>query len=104
MSKGNPDFFFTIEEPMEENWVDHLKLLPQAIQDITAHNLIKYNNIEMAQNLIETGDDNEPAPENTPTEHEGGEGASYLAIWGHAQPCAVICADLRMFFLLSSKH
>ena len=86
MVEGDPDFFFTSDEPREENPPEGLELLTEEIRDITNHDVINVNDIKMIQNLVEIDDDNKPAPENTPRAGDGPQ-PSVFGEWGHSGIC-----------------
>jgi hypothetical protein len=62
-SEGDPDFFFTMA-PVGENFeAEEQETVPGEIHDIIEHGIIQPDDIEIARNLVEIDDDNEPAPE-----------------------------------------
>jgi hypothetical protein len=84
-SEGDPDYFFTIA-PAEENLVAAApEFVPQEIQDMVERGTPEPEDIYLAQNnIVETDDDNKPAPENLPQEGQG-DPLSIFGEWGGHQ-------------------
>jgi len=79
-SEGDPDFFFTIALAAEDVAAAEAEFVPQEIQDMVARGTLEADDVYLAQNIVETDDDNEPAPENLPQEGQG-------------SPLGILCVD-----------
>jgi hypothetical protein len=84
-SEGHPDYFFTIA-PVEDNLAaEEAEFVPQEIEDsMVQRGRLEPDDIYLAQNILKTDDDNEPAPENL---HQEGQGdpLSIFGEWGGHQ-------------------
>jgi hypothetical protein len=84
--EGDPDFFFT-EAPVGINLEgDSSSAIPVEIQDMIEHGICDRDDIEIARNLMEIDDDNEPAPENVPQANERVP-ENVFGEWGHHGMC-----------------
>ena len=86
-SKGDPDYYFTIALAARNVDAEEEEIVPGEIQGIIEHGIVEPDDIEIARNLVEIDDDNEPAPENMPQTGGGDPTSVFAGEWGHPGIC-----------------
>jgi hypothetical protein len=79
--EGDPDLFFTIAPSAENSEAEAQELVPTKILGMMDGRVLGPDDIEIARNLVEIDDDNEPAPENVPQEGQG-DHVNIFGEWG----------------------
>jgi hypothetical protein len=85
-SEGDPDYFFTSAPAARNVVAEEEESVPIEIQGIIERGMLEPDDIEIARNLVEIDDDNEPAPENMP-QTGGVDPTSIFGEWGHPGIC-----------------